>query len=270
MNATRALIAEDEPALARDLIRRLALLWPELEIVAVCHDGDEAAAQLAALRPDIAFLDIRMPGRSGLQVARQLPAGCRPVFVTAYDEHAVEAFEHAALDYLLKPVSDARLAQSVERLRQQCAPAPDAALIEALLQSLGGAAAKGEGGAKAVAANASTGVGGSDGRLQWIRAAIGERVKLLSVSEVLCFVAEDKYTSVITADGDYPIRTSIRELEASLDPDSFWRVHRASIVNVAAIAEISRQFHGRLELRLRDSERTLTVSRAYAWRFRQM
>jgi len=267
MTAPRALIAEDEAALARDLARRLALLWPELEIVAICADGDEAAAQLAALRPDIAFLDIRMPGRSGLQVARELPAGCRPVFVTAYDEHAVEAFERAALDYLLKPVSDARLAQSVTRLRAHGAPAADAALLDTLLQRLGGAPATRR---EEAAADAALGGSVGDGRLRWIRAAVGERVKLIAVSEVLCFVAEDKYTSVVTAGGDYPIRTSIRELETSLDPHCFWRVHRASITNVAAITEVNREFRGRLELRLRDTARTLIVSRAYAWRFRQM
>ncbi|MDZ7842922.1 MAG: LytTR family DNA-binding domain-containing protein [Gammaproteobacteria bacterium] len=245
----RAIIAEDEPQLAQDLAARLNRLWPELEVLAVCHDGREAARRIAAERPEVAFLDIRMPGLTGLEVAEQLPEGCRLVFVTAYDHYAVEAFDRAAVDYLLKPLSDKRLSQTVARLREH--RHTDTEQLRALLREMGDAAAEPQ-------------------HLQWIRAQVGERVKLVPVDEVLYFAAEDKYTNVVTADGIYLIRKPIKALEAELDPERFWRIHRGTIVNARAIDSVSRDFRGRLNVSLRGSEAVLTASRGYAERFRQM
>lgn len=245
----RAIIAEDEPQLARDLATRLQRLWPELEILALCHDGADAVRRIAAERPDVVFLDIRMPALTGLEVAEQLPEGCRLVFVTAYDHYAVEAFDRAAVDYLLKPINDRRLAQTVSRLREQ--GRTDTTEIKALLREMTSARTE-------------------PAYLQWLRASVGERVKLVPVDEVLYFAAEDKYTNVVTADGEYLIRKPIKALEEELDPQRFWRIHRGTIVNARAIDSVSRDFRGRLNVTLHGANTVLTVSRGYAERFRQM
>lgn len=244
----RALIAEDEPHLAADLARRLARLWPQLEIAAVVHDGLAARAALAELAPDVAFLDIRMPGLSGLEVARGAPAGCRVVFVTAYDEHAVAAFDAAAADYLLKPVADARLEQCIARLR--AAPPSDSgdllARVQALLPAL------------------------PNPPLRWLRAQVGQAMHLVAVAEVCYFQAGDKYTSAVTREGEFLLRTPIKELLPQLDPAQFWQVHRGTLVNVGQIAAARRDLLGRFSLTLRDRPETLAVSRSYAHLFRQM
>lgn len=245
----RALIAEDEPQLARDLIERLERLWPELRLLTPCYDGTTAVKRIFDDRPDVVFLDIRMPGLSGLEVADQLPEDCRLVFITAYDDYAVDAFDRAAADYLLKPVTDERLARTVARLRESSRT--DIGEFRALLQELGRA-------------------GDEPGYLQWIRASIGERIKLVPMDEVIYFAAEDKYVNVVTADGDYPIRKRIKDLAAELDPQRFWRIHRGTIVNAHAIDTVTRDFRGRLNVTLRGTETTLTVSRTYADQFRHM
>ncbi len=245
----RALIAEDEPHLADDLSRRLARLWPELEIAEVVHDGLAARQALIELAPDIAFLDIRMPGLSGLDAAKSAPPGCRVVFVTAYDEHAVAAFEQAAADYLLKPVSDARLEKCIVRLQQATPPQTDALL--ARLQGLLGAAGKPE-------------------PLRWLRAQVGQDVRLIAVADVCFFQATDKYTSAVTRDGEFLLRTPLKELAAQIDPELFWRVHRGTLVNVRQIKSAKRDLLGRLALTLRDRPEILAVSRSYAHLFRQM
>jgi DNA-binding LytR/AlgR family response regulator len=244
----RALIAEDEPHLADDLARRLARLWPELEIAAVVHDGLAAREALAELAPDLAFLDIRMPGLSGLEVARGAPAGCRVVFVTAYDEHAVAAFDAAAADYLLKPVADARLEQCIARLRA-AAPGGQGDLL-ARLQALLPAAA--------------------NPPLRWLRAQVGQSLRLVAVEEVCYFQAGDKYTGAVTREGEFLLRTPIKELLPQLDPEQFWQVHRGTLVNVSQIVAAKRDLLGRLNLTLRDRPETLAVSRAYVHLFRQM
>jgi DNA-binding LytR/AlgR family response regulator len=255
MTTPRALIADDEPHLAADLERRLRRLWPALEIVAVAHSGTHALDVLQTERPPIAFLDIRMPGLSGLAVAERLTHACQIVFVTAYDEYAVDAFEREAVDYLLKPIDDARLARTVERLQRALqTPAPESALADVLKRLDTALSAPRHGSAP----------------LRWLRASAGERIRLVAVNEVDYFQARDKYTSVLTPDAEYVIRTPIRELAQQLDSDQFWQVHRGTIVNIARVASVEREFGGRLTLRLRGRDDTLRVSRAYAGRFEQM
>lgn len=243
-----ALLADDEHHLIDDLRRRLLRLWPELKIVATLHDGIAAAEALATLQPDIAFLDIRMPGCSGLEAAQSAPQGCRVVFVTAHDDHAVQAFEQAAVDYLLKPVSDERLARCVARLRG-AAPAPEALLAK--LQSLLATPAKPE-------------------SLRWLRAQVGQTVRLLAVEEVCYFQSADKYTAVYTRDAELLLRTPLKELITQLDPAEFWQVHRGTLVNVRQITTARHDLLGRVTLTLRDRAETLAVSRSYTHLFRQM
>ena len=247
----RALIADDETHLAADLQRRLKKLWPELQIVALVHDGNAAAAALSETRPDIdiAFLDIRMPGKSGLDAARSAPAGCRVVFVTAFDDHAVQAFEQAAVDYLLKPVSDERLARCVERLRQSADAAPDELL--ARLQRLLSPADKPE-------------------PLRWLRAQVGQEVRLVAIDDVCALQSADKYTLVLTRDAELLLRTPLKELVAQLDPQQFWQVHRGSVVNARQIVAAQHGLLGKLTLTLRDRPEKVAVSRNYAHLFRQM
>ena len=245
----RALIAEDEPHIADDLARRLGRLWPELEIAAIVHDGPAARRALIDLAPDVAFLDIRMPGLSGLQAARSARPGCRVVFVTAYDEHAVEAFEQAAADYLLKPVSDQRLEKSVRRLREMQAGTGEDLL--ALLHSLMPESDK-------------------PAPLKWLRAQIGEKVHLVGVDEICYFRSDNKYTMAVTREREFPLRTPLKELMHQLDADHFWQIHRGTIVNIHQIESAQRELSGRLTLTLKNCKTTLTVSRAYAHLFRQM
>lgn len=245
----KAIIADDEPHLADDLRRRLLRLWPELRISAVLHDGIAAAAALAELKPDFAFLDIRMPGQSGLEAARAASTDCRVVFVTAYDDHAVQAFEQAAVDYLLKPVSDERLASCVERLKRHAAPAPDELL--ARLQRLLAAPARPE-------------------PLRWLRAQVGQAVRMVAVEEVCCFQSADKYTLLLTSDAELLLRTPLKDLVAQLDPQQFWQVHRGTVVNVRQIVSAHHDLLGKVTLTLRDRPEKVAVSRSHAHLFRQM
>jgi DNA-binding LytR/AlgR family response regulator len=245
----RAILADDETHLTDDLRRRLTRLWPELEIVAVLHDGLAAAAALAEHRPDVAFLDIKMPGCSGLEAAKSALPDCRLVFVTAYDDHAVQAFEQAAVDYLLKPVSDERLARCIERLKRQAAPAnPD---LQARLEQLLSTPAKTE-------------------PLRWLRAQVGQAVRLVAVGEVYYFQSADKYTAAYTRDAELLLRTPLKDLAAQLDPETFWQVHRGTVVNVGQIVAAHHDLTGKISLTLRDRPEKIAVSRSYAHRFRQM
>ena len=274
----RALIAEDEPILAAALTHALRRLWPALDIVATCTNGVEALQQGLALRPDIVFLDIKMPGKTGLEAAEELAdqwedgqegqAG-RPfpqiVFVTAYDDYALAAFEQAAADYVLKPVNDARLGKTVERLKQRLqaavpepaptapAPAPVAsddnlARLLAQLQAMTPPAP----------------------RLQLIRAAVGNSVRMIALADVVYFEALDKYINVVCRDGEALIRTSLKELLPQLDPQQFWQIHRGTIVSASAIASAVRDEAGKLSLTLRQHPAQLRVSPLYAHLFRQM
>jgi DNA-binding LytR/AlgR family response regulator len=245
----KAIIADDESHLSDDLQRRLAQLWPELEIVAVLHDGIAAEQALRELMPDIAFLDIRMPGQSGLDAARAAAPDCRVVFVTAFDDHAVQAFEQAAVDYLLKPVSDERLTRCVERLQQRSTAAPDALL--ARLQQLLAQQSKPE-------------------PLRWLRIQVGQQVRMIAVEEVCYFQSADKYTTVLTRDAEYLLRTPLKDLLAQLDPEQFWQVHRGTIVNVRQVVSAHHDLLGKVSLKLRDRTERVAVSRSYAHLFRQM
>jgi DNA-binding LytR/AlgR family response regulator len=244
---TTALIAEDEPLLREQLKRRLRDAWPELEIVAEAGSGSEALAAFETDPTDVLFLDIRMPVMSGLDVAREVAGRAHVVFVTAYDEYAIAAFEEGAVDYLLKPVSPERIAKVVSRLKDRIAQPPQdlAALV-----------------AKLVARD--------DGRLRWIRASLGTAMRMLPVEDVLYFQSEDKYTKVVTADGDALIRKPIKELYEELDPESFWQVHRGTIVNLRAIAKVERDWRDQPVIVLKGRAEKLVVSRTFASRFKAM
>ena len=247
----RVLIAEDEPHLADDLARRVLRLWPEAELVAVVHDGLAARQAMQTRAPQIAFLDINMPGASGLDVARNAPASCRVVFVTAYDEHAVAAFEAAAVDYLLKPVADARLQKSIERLRH-AAPMPTETLLVQLQTQL------------------QTLLPGRSAYLNFLRVQSGQVMRLLPVETVCFFQASDKYTLACTSDQEALLRTPLKELLPQLDPALFWQIHRGTLVNARQIESVKRDLLGRLQIVLRDRSDVLAVSRSYAHLFRQM
>ncbi len=255
-----ALIAEDEPLLARELAAALGRVWPALEIVATAGDGERAIALLAQHRPDVAFLDVRMPGTNGVQVAAQAPAGTAIVFVTAYEQYAVDAFEHAAIDYLLKPVTDARLERCVARLRERLGPRADdahgavgdARVDPALLARL----------AEALQPKPSF--------LRFLRAGVGDTIHQIPIDEVLYLEAKDKYVSVVTASAQPLVRVPLAELAQQLDPQRFTQIHRSTIVNVDAIESIRRDFAGRLYVHLRGRSERLPVSRAYAAQFRGM
>ena len=249
-----ALIADDEPHLASYLRDALARAWPELEIVHVARNGAEAAERIAALRPDFAFLDIKMPGLTGLEVAQGVEGTTRVVFVTAYDEFAVAAFEQHALDYVLKPVMAERLAMTVERLQATiAAPAgADDARLATVLRSL----------SAAPQATAS--------HLRYVRASQGELVHQIPVGDVLFFHADDKYTCVRTAAAEHLIRTTVTELAAQLDPERFVQIHRSTIVNLEHLAGTRRDELSRLFVRLRGHAGELPVSRAYVHLFKAM
>ena len=259
----RALIAEDEPVLAQALAQALLRLWPGLQIVASVTNGVAAVEQTLALQPDVLFLDIRMPGRSGLEAAELLAEDwpeARPfplvVFVTAYDDYALQAFEQSAADYVLKPVSDARLAKTVARLQARLAqPAGRGDALEQVLDQLR---------ALSPAPNRNA------PRLSVLRAAVGNQVRLIRVADVVYFEATDKYVNVVTADSESLIRMSLRELLDQLDPAQFWQIHRGTVVNIDHVSAAVRDDSGRLRLTLRGRPETLPVSRVYAHLFKQM
>ena len=270
----RALIAEDEPLLAAALQHELARAWPELQIAATVGDGLSAVRQALALQPEVLFFDIRMPGQSGLDAAAELadawPAD-QPfpalVFVTAYQEYALQAFERGALDYLVKPVEEVRLADTVqrlqERIRSRVQPGSDPAL-EAVIDELARRLAR-----KGVAARAD-GVDAEHGPLQWIRASVGSTLKLIPVDEILFLRSDEKYTLVVTAEGEALIRTPIRELVERLDAQRFVQVHRSVLVNLHAISHVTRGPNETADLHLKGRPEVLPVSRSYLHLFRQM
>lgn len=255
----RALIAEDEPILAATLQHSLGRLWPELEVAGIAPNGIDAVAKALELRPQVLFLDIKMPGKTGLEAAEDLaeqwPEG-EPfplvVFVTAYDEYAVAAIEGDAADYVLKPVSDERLAKTVARLQQRLAsrgPGMDELLAQLRAMVPGAQPSQ---------------------RLTIIRAAVGNQVRMIPVAEVVYFEAVDKYVNVVTRDGEALIRVSLKELLPQLDPDVFWQVHRGTIVNSHCVASSTRDEAGKLTLSLRTRPEKLRVGPLYASLFRQM
>lgn len=240
-----ALITEDEPLLRRQLREALAQAWPALDIVAEAEDGEAALAALDSARPDIAFLDIRMPGRNGLEVARAASGRCHVVFLTAYDEHALAAFDAGAVDYLLKPLQTARLALAVERLQQRLSSPP--ADLQALLARL---------------------VPPKPEPLRWIHAACGLQLRIVAVEEVAGFVSDAKYTRLLGIGYDAHIRKTIKELAGSLDSSRFCQISRSAIVNLGRIERLERDGSGGMQLWLAGT--ALTVSQPYQGQFRQM
>lgn len=250
------IVAEDEALLREALVRQLREAWPQLRIVAECEDGASAVDALAEHRPDVAFLDIRMPGLSGLDVAAaaaEASPHTRIVFVTAYDQYAIGAFDRGAVDYLLKPVAPERLAATVERL--QARAGQDSVALAALLQRLMPALPRAE---------------AAPAPLTWLTASAGRETRLILVDEVAYFRADNKYTTVVTADGEALLRTPIRDLLAVLDGASFKQIHRSTIVNLKAVAGVVRDDSGRGTLRLKQRPETLAVSAPFMSLFRQM
>lgn len=244
----QALIAEDEPLLAAALRDGLARTWPELAIAAVVHDGHSAWRELQRLAPEILFLDVEMPGINGLQVAHLVGARAHVVFVTAFDHYAVQAFEEGAVDYVLKPLDDARLALAVQRLK---------ARLGQPAANLGG-----------VLERARQLEKSSRGPLRWISVQQGRELRLVAADEVCYLRADHKYVAVVTADHEYLIDVPLKTLLGRLDPEVFWQVHRSTIVNVQAVHSICRGDDGRLSLRLKQRPELLALSPAYADRFR--
>ncbi len=249
--AVRILVAEDESGQRRQLIDQLAKLWPEAELVAECADGDAALAALESERPDVLFLDIRMPGADGIEVARAASGRAHVVLTTAFEQYAVPAFEAGALDYLLKPVVPERLAATIERLEQrlQSSPPDIGALLSALDERLRPAAEQ---------------------KLNWITATIGDAVKLMAVDDVLFFRASDKYVRVVTADDEALVRMSLKQLEDRLDETVFWRIHRAVLARVSAIEQFEKDELGHWHARLKNHPERLPVSESARSRLRGM
>lgn len=261
MNERRpsALIADDEPLLRKAMVRLLAQTWPELEVVAQARNGREAVELFEGRLPDVCFLDVHMPGLSGVEAARFIGGRAHLVFVTAYDQYAVQAFEHGALDYLVKPVETARLATTVARLQDRLRAARPAADPDALLEQLAARLRKDP----------------APPSLRWLRVSAGQALRLVAVDEIEFLRAEDKYTLVAwrTEDGgtfDGLVRTPLKELLAQLDPAQFVQVHRAAVVNLRAISHVVRRDNETAEIHLKGRADRLPVSRTYLHLFRQM
>jgi len=257
---TTAVIADDERLMREQLRARLAEVWPDLEIVAEAKNGQEAIDAVHAHRPDLVFLDIRMPEKNGLEAAREIGEACHVVFITAYNEYAVEAFESGAVDYVLKPAERERLEVTVARLKKRLGTKPSD--LGALLEKLAARIDRAEG--------TSASPGGVSRFLEWIQASMGQQIRMIPVAEVLFFTSDEKYTRVQTEGYEALIRKPIKELVEELDPALFWQIHRSTIVNVKAIAGISRDFRGRQLVQVKGHATKLEVSRNYTHLFKQM
>jgi DNA-binding LytR/AlgR family response regulator len=257
-NAITAVIAEDEPILRAQLKAKLGKLWPDLAIVADVGDGEAALEAIAEHHPTLAFLDIQMPEMTGVEVARSVAANkalrCHIVFVTAFDQYAVDAFNTGAIDYVLKPYSDERLQTAVQRLQDRLSAVPPAAP-----QNL-----------EALVAQISARLNPGSERLKWIKANIGANLRLIPVDDVLFFQSDEKYTLVATKEFDALIKTPIKELLDGLDPEQFWQVHRSTVVNATAIDSVSRDFRGQATVKVKGRKENLTVSRPFSHLFKQM
>jgi DNA-binding LytR/AlgR family response regulator len=252
MTPITVLIAEDEQPQRQVLQKMLQELMPEAKIVSVCEDGLSALEAIQHFQPNLALLDIRMPGLSGLEVARAASASTQIIFTTAYDEYAVKAFEAGAMDYLLKPIKPARLQQAIERVleRFQAKTVPDIShLIDALETKLRGTAGK---------------------SIKWVTASVGDTIKMFSIDDVLFFQAQDKYIRVVTHSDEAIIRTPLKELLGNLDPDIFWQVHRSVVVRVSAIDRVRKDELGHYHMNLKECSEILPISSAFQSRFRGM
>lgn len=251
-----AIIADDERLMREQLRARLAEVWPDLQILAEARNGEEAVAAVHEHRPDLAFLDIRMPGMTGIEAARAIGDACHVVFITAYNEYAVDAFEHGAVDYVLKPAERERLEITVNRLKKRLGTRPTdlGELLSKLSARLDGAA----------------GAAGKAAPLKWIQASVGQQLRMIPVDDVLFFTSDEKYTRVQTEGFEALIRKPIKELVDELDSEQFWQIHRSTIVNAKAIAGITRDFRGRQLVLVKGSNEKLEVSRNYTHLFKQM
>jgi DNA-binding LytR/AlgR family response regulator len=250
MTRPTALIAEDEPLMRERLKEKLTEAWPELDIVAEAADGEEALALFAQCRPQIAFLDIRMPGKTGLDVAAVIGADCHVVFITAYDQYALNAFDAGAVDYLLKPIESDRLAATIERVRRKLAAPP--VNLSVMLADL----------RATIAASAP--------RMKWIKAAVGKQIRLIAVTDVIYFQSDTKYTRVVLGSGEALIRTPLKDLLADLDPEIFCQVHRGTIVNLDAVSGVLREDAERQFILLKNRQEKLPISRQFTHLFKQM
>jgi DNA-binding LytR/AlgR family response regulator len=252
--APTAVVADDERLMREQLIGRLKEAWPELQIVGEASNGREAVAMVQSLEPDIAFLDISMPGMTGIEAARALAGQVHVVFVTAHDQYAISAFEQGALDYVLKPAEPERVALTCQRLRERLTRAPDP--MKDLLAQL----------------SHQFGAGGLKPRdyMRWIQASVGANIRMIPTSDILFFRAEDKYTRVQTHGFEALIRKPIKELIDELDPDEFWQIHRATVVRVDAVEHVSRNFRGQQVVHVKGSDEKLEVSRTFNHLFKQM
>ena len=252
--APTAVVADDERLMREQIVGRLKDAWPELVIVGEASNGREAVAMVQSLEPDFVFLDIRMPEMDGIQAAQALAGKVHIVFVTAYDQYAIHAFDHGAVDYLLKPVEPERVALTCQRLRERLREKPDPMndLLEQLSQRLGGAGLK------------------RREYMRWVQASVGATLRMIPTSEILYFRAEDKYTRVQTEGFEALIRKPIKELIDELDPSEFWQIHRAIVVRVDAIVQVSRDFRGKQLVHVKGRNEKLEVSRSFNHLFRQM
>ncbi|MBC7499134.1 MAG: response regulator transcription factor [Herminiimonas sp.] len=247
-----AIIADDERLMRDQLRLRLSQAWPELDIVGEAKNGDEAIALVARCQPDFTFLDIRMPGKTGLEAAQQIGGKSHVVFITAYDQYAVEAFERGAVDYVLKPAEPERLQLTVARLKARLAAAPpDISIMLAQLAKQMGLTPK-------------------PNYLQWIQASVGQELRLIPVDEVLFFQSDDKYTRVQTSRYEALIRKPVRDLADELDPELFWQIHRSTLVNVKSIDGVTRDLRGRHLVLIKGQPDKLEVSRSFVHLFKQM
>jgi DNA-binding LytR/AlgR family response regulator len=250
---TTAIIADDEDLPRKELRRMLNKVWPELEILAECEHGAEALEAIHQEEPDIAFLDIRMPGMTGLDVAHAVKGRCHAVFTTAYDSHALDAFAAGAVDYLLKPVSEIRLQEAVTRLKERIASKQPVADVSQLMSELD----------KRLKNTTAE-------RIRWISASVGDTIKMFPVEKILFFSSDEKYTRVVCADDEAHVRKPLKEIMDGLDPDIFWQVHRGIVVRADAITRAHRDELGKYTVELRGLQEKLKVSQAYAWRFKPM
>jgi DNA-binding LytR/AlgR family response regulator len=257
MSLPSALIADDEPLLRERLRVHLARLWPELQVVAEARNGREAIELFETHRPKVAFLDVHMPGLNGIDAARSIARRAEIVFVTAHEHYAVQAFEHGAIDYVVKPFEEARLADSVARLKARMAePRPPASGFDAVLDRL--------------AAELKLRGGERPKYLQWIRASVATSVRLIPVEQIAFLRSDEKYTLVVWEGGEALIRRPIRELADELDPDDFAQIHRSVIVNLRQVAQVDRGFNDTAEVKLKGRREVLPVSRSFLHVFRQM
>ena len=247
-----AILADDERLMRDQLRLRLQQVWPELQILDEAKNGDEAIALVEQHRPDFVFLDIRMPGKTGLEAAQAIGTQCHVVFITAYDQYAVEAFDRGAVDYVLKPAEPERLARTVERLKSRLAAPPGdmSAMLAQLARQMG--------------------IGPKPSYLQWIQASIGQELRLIPVQEILFFQSDEKYTRVQTNRYEALIRKPVRDLCEELDPALFWQIHRSTLVNVHAIDGVTRDLRGRHLVMIKGSTEKLEVSRSFVHLFKQM